>query len=80
MDTLDKFVKKLSLQERTKLKEVIQQVLSGDIKNLDIKKLKGHVNIFRIRVGNHRIVFTNEQGITRIIFIGRKSDVTYKKF
>ena len=80
MDKTSKFLKRLSDQDRLKLKKVINNVLAGDIKNLDTKKLKGHGNMFRIRVGNMRIVFKNENNLISLIFVGRKNDVIYKKF
>jgi len=62
------------------LKKVINNILVGDIKNLDIKKLKGHGNIFRVRIGDIRVVFKKDSESTKLIFVGRRNDVTYKNF
>lgn len=80
MDKINKFIQRLSHQERSKLKKVIKQVLAGDVQNLDTKKLKRYGNIFRVRVGDNRIIFKNKDAVTRIVFVGRKSGATYKKF
>jgi len=42
---------------------------------LDIKKLKGHDNHYRIRVGDYRILFFREDGIAKIYDISHRSDV-----
>ncbi|MBL7045298.1 MAG: hypothetical protein ISR98_01730 [Parcubacteria group bacterium] len=78
MDKVSKFLKRLSKQERLKLRTVIKSVLDGKIKDLDVKKLSGYQNIFRVRVGDMRVVFENNDGSMNLIFVGRKSDKTYK--
>jgi mRNA-degrading endonuclease RelE of RelBE toxin-antitoxin system len=78
MDKIGKFLKKLSKEERLRLKKTIASVLVGDIKNLDIKKLMGHDNTFRIRVGDIRIIFENKNESINLIFVGRKNEDTYK--
>ena len=80
MDKIEKFLKKLSPDERGIALRIIEKVLSRDIRGLDIKKLKGEHNLFRVRKGNIRIVFFQGNSIVRIIFIGRRSKKTYKDF
>lgn len=78
MDKTSKFLKRLSVQERSKIREIINNVLSGNTKDLNIKKLKGQSNIFRVRSGDIRIIFKVENDTINLIFVGRKNDITYK--
>jgi len=54
MDRADKLIRKLSEKERVKVIRAIELILVGDIARLDVKKLKGEKNIFRVRVGDLR--------------------------
>ena len=40
-----------------KILDKIKMLLNDNYKNLDIKKLKGYANLYRIKVGNYRIVY-----------------------
>ncbi len=42
---------------------------------LDIKKLKGYDNHYRIRVGDYRILFFREDDIAKIYDVSHRSDV-----
>jgi len=76
MNQIQKLLKKLSEKERKLIKEILSDIQSGHYKNLDIKKLKGETDLFRVRKGNLRIIFTTEKGV-RILSIGRRNDTTY---
>ncbi len=75
-----KFLKKLSHKERDLVEELLTQIQSKDWKGLDIKKLQGQSNIFRVRKGCLRIIFTMEDGTFTIIDIERRSEKTYKEY
>ena len=77
MDQIAKFLKKLTLKERKVTEEIIARVLSHNFSGLDIKKLRGAANIFRIRKGHIRVIFLKEGSQINIISIGRRSDTTY---
>lgn len=79
MDKTTKFLKKLSHQERYKIREIISNILDGNIKNFNVKKLRGRDNTFRVRSGNIRVVFKTKNSIISLIFVGRKNDTIYKK-
>ncbi|MDO8572315.1 MAG: hypothetical protein Q7S11_00925 [bacterium] len=57
---------------------MIESVLVGDIARLDVKKLKGEKNVFRIRIGDLRIIFTYKKNLPRIVSIERRNDTTYR--
>lgn len=80
MDRNQKFIKRLSPAERQKIISVLENILSGKTDNLDIKKLTGHQDIFRVRVGSVRIIFISNRHENTILEIARRSDVTYRVF
>ncbi len=79
MDKISKALKKLSKKERLKLKKVISQLLAGRVSSLNVKKLKGRNDIFRVRQENFRIIYrrTAKDQIF-ILTIERRKSNTYK--
>lgn len=80
MDKISKAIRKLSRKQAKQVAEAIEQLLSQNTKGLDIKKLKGFQNIFRIRVGNHRVIFKKEGNDLLILEISNRDDNTYRKY
>jgi mRNA interferase RelE/StbE len=79
MDKIAKLLKKLSTKEREHLEKTLTLLLSGNTKSLDIKKLKGIEEIYRVRVGSLRIIFQKNGSEIRILEISRKSEHTYDR-
>lgn len=61
MDKIAKALGKLSEEERKQLKGLLLAIKVGNLKKLDLKKLKGRDNIFRVRKGKLRIIFLKNQ-------------------
>ena len=80
MDKNQKFIKRLSKKEFTVLQSVLQQIEDKETTNLDIKKLTGHLDIFRVRVGTIRIIFISNRDTNEILDIGRRNEQTYRDF
>ena len=78
MNRIDKFLAKIPKTDREKIFHALSCIMSGNLKNLDIKKLKGISNRYRVRIGVHRIQFEVEKENIFIVDIGRKDDNTYK--
>jgi len=78
MDKIEKALAKLSEKERKKTKQVLTKLFSNEIKGLDIKKLKDRNDIFRLRVGDLRIIYRQNEGKTYILAISRRNEKTYK--
>ena len=77
MDPKEKFLSKIPEKDKKRILRAVDLILYGSISNLDLKKLKGSTNIFRVRVGNYRIFF-KLIGSKKIIFqIDRRNDTTY---
>lgn len=79
MDKIRKFFRRLTNKERAALAVMITRIHAGDLTGLDVKKLKGHPGLFRVRVGNFRAIFQKERKGVRLFSIGRRGKGTYKK-
>lgn len=68
-----KFIDRLPLNERRRIVSAIEQLPNGD----DIKKLKGHSNLLRLRIGNYRIIYTVDNGkcIIYVIDAGNRGEI-----
>ena len=78
MDKIDKALNELIFKEKERIKNIIKALQLGRFDNLDIKKLKGFRDVFRVRKGRLRIVY---QLLGRkIIFlkIDKRKKNTYK--
>lgn len=80
MEKLKKFLSRLTPAEREKVEQIITAILSGRYQNLDLKKLKGHRDIFRVRVGSIRIIFTVSGTDIHLLEISRRDDTTYRNY
>ncbi|MBI2450308.1 MAG: hypothetical protein HYV47_02085 [Candidatus Nealsonbacteria bacterium] len=78
MDKIEKALQKLTLKEREAIKQLLTKLQSGQIDDLDIKKLKGRDDIFRARKGKIRIIYRNDGNGFCILSIERRNETTYK--
>lgn len=72
-----KFIDKLPVNERKRVVYAIEQLPNGE----DIKKLKGHNDLLRLRVGDYRIIYSVDNGklIVYVIDIDNRGDI-YKRY
>ena len=78
MDQAHKFLKKLDVKKRTSISNILEKIHKKDFSNLDIKKLKGVENIFRVRKGGIRIIYTiSKDSNIEILKIDFRTDTTY---
>ncbi len=68
-----KFLRKQPQAQRERLLRAIQ----GLPDNGDIKPMSGHENLYRLRVGSYRVIYTIEGDllIVRVLTIGNRGDV-----
>lgn len=79
MDKISKALKKFNVKEQKNVKIILLKIKNNSLNGLDIKKLKGHSDIFRIRKGEIRIIYKiDKSGDIFILTIERRSDNTYK--
>ena len=60
-----KYIDKLPMNEKRRVVAAIEQLPNGE----DIKKLKGHSELMRLRVGSYRIIYTVDNGELVVIVI-----------
>ncbi|MDQ1299538.1 MAG: hypothetical protein QG636_206 [Patescibacteria group bacterium] len=80
MDKISKLLKKLSAKEQERLEEILAVLMSEDSSSLDIKKLKGVDDVYRVRTGDLRVIFQKQGGEIRILEISQRDESTYKKY
>ena len=79
MDKIEKALAKLTAKEREKIRSILEKISAGDLTVLDVKKLKGREDIFRVRKGALRIIYRIlENSDIVILEITRRSDTTYR--
>jgi len=77
MDKINKALNKLSLKERRVVKVLLEKIGTGTTSDLDVKKLKGRDDIFRVRKGKLRIIYRKKNERIFILAIERRNDTTY---
>ena len=77
MNKLDKFLYKLNKKTREIVEKNVMLILLGDFSTLDLKKLKGNKNRYRIRIGRIRIIFDKTDNGNKIQNISFRNDNTY---
>ena len=84
MDLVSKFLRKLDRGRRQETEVLLLQIKQRKFANLDIKKLKGEDNVFRVRKGKIRVIFSVSKGRTpndpevSVVSINFRSDTTYR--
>jgi len=78
MDKVKKALQKLSAKERQRIKRILLKITKGQMQRVDIRKLKGRNDIFRVRSGGLRIIFRRDKGGIFILTIARRNEKTYK--
>ncbi len=80
MDRIEKALARLSSKERIVVRTLLLRIQKGELNDLNVKKLKGRGDIFRVRKGTMRIIFriAKAQGIS-VLSIERRSEKTYRE-
>lgn len=75
MDRIQKFLLKLNHKQRSLFLKIFEDILNLELKNYDVKSLKGMRNIFRLRKGDVRVVFTKTDSKGYVLDINFRKDV-----
>ena len=72
-----KELQSLPVKERELVKDRISKLAYFPLVRLDVQKLRGYENIYRLRVGGYRVLFEYEktEKIVRILKIGKRENV-----
>lgn len=76
-----KFLNKLNPKERELVTKTIEEIVYGKVTARDVKKLKNHADVFRVRIGRIRIVYYKKGNtLGRTLFVGFRDERTYREF
>ena len=78
MDDIEKRIRKMAPSEQEAYRTLLQRIVRGDLTGLDVRKLKGTNTIFRVRVGDWRIVFNHRSEQNQILRLSRRNETTYR--
>ncbi len=79
-DAVKKFLAKVSSKDRSILIGIMEKIQKGKTVGLQVKKLTGHSDIFRVRKGDFRTVYKKKENDVVIIAVERRSEATYRDF
>lgn len=77
-DKIKKALAGLSAKEKATVSTILQKLIANELRGLDIKQLKGHSQIYRVRKGNIRIICSVTNNDVRVLTIARRNEKTYK--
>ena len=80
MDKLSRALGRLSTKERKQVKGILLQLTIKNFLGLNIKKLKGRNDIYRVRKGDLRIIYRIVKERIFILTIERRSGKTYRRY
>ena len=81
VDRIRKILKQLSTKEHAQVTEIVRLIAVNTLEGLDIKKLQGVDDVYRVRKGNFRIIFQKTaDDNNKLIAIERRTDTTYNAF
>jgi len=75
MEKSVKFIKKLNSKKRKILFQVCLDIHNLNLDHLDVKKMQGKKNRFRVRVGKARIIFKKQDDRGVVLGVGSRGDV-----
>ena len=59
-------------------KKIREMIVEQD--NLQIKKMRGYDSMYRVRVGDYRIIYSNQEDRIEIVAVQHRKDVYRGKF
>ena len=79
-DKISKELAKFTPKERQLVKSILLQLRQNDTKGLQITRLKGYQDIYRVRKGRLRIIYRQREKTIHVLAIERRSEKTYRDF
>jgi len=78
MDTIEKLLRKINRQDRQRLLDITEELVQGETKGLNIKKITNS-DFCRLRSGRFRIIFHHEKKEVIIDSIKLRDKNTYRR-
>lgn len=80
MEQWKKQLRTIPRNHRDRVLATLVLIFSRNFSGLDRLQLKGYQNIFRVRVGNYRIIYHDDGETITVKSIPRRNENTYKDF
>ena len=80
VDKIKKLLRKVSSHDRDRLENTVRKIFRRDHTGIDCRKLKGYEHIYRVRVGNYRIMYYDDGKEIILKAVKRRDESTYSKF
>lgn len=78
MNKTEKLLQKLNASTRGQIEMALLRLYAGELEGLDIKKIKGSTEIYRLRVGKYRVIYKQLNGRNELVEISLRNEKTYK--
>lgn len=65
-------------KHRVRIMHVLKKIFVGDFSGIDRKKLAGYENIYRVRIGNYRIIYFDDDDRVILKAIRKRDESTYR--
>ena len=78
VDKITKALNKFTQKEKELVKILLLKINRNSLEGLDLKKLKGRNDIYRVRKGKIRIIYKVEEKQVFLLAIERRNENTYK--
>ena len=80
MDPLEKLFGRIPKKDRIRIHGALEQLLARDFSGLQRQRLKGYEDIYRIRVGNYRIIYFDDGSEIILKAVRKRNEATYSEF
>ena len=80
MDEIEKLFRKIPKKDRIRIETALRKIFESDFEGLHRQKLKGYDHIYRIRVGNYRIIYFDDGEEIILKAIKKRDESTYSDF
>jgi mRNA-degrading endonuclease RelE of RelBE toxin-antitoxin system len=78
VDKITKALNKFTQKEKELVKNLLLKINKNNVAGLDLKKLKGRNDVYRVRKGKIRIIYRIEDKQIFLLAIERRNENTYK--
>ena len=72
MDKIEKLLRNISRHDRKKIMMAVFYILENELDTLDMIKMKGYIDIYRVRVGKYRIFFKKAKSKNVILDVKKR--------
>jgi mRNA-degrading endonuclease RelE of RelBE toxin-antitoxin system len=79
-DKISKELAKLTAKEKETLKIILLQLKQNELRGLNVSKLKGQTDIYRVKKGRLRIIYQQTDTQLKVLAIERRFEKTYRNF